>query len=65
MVTAGRRGRPGNDGTMTFYADTEAEIQDFVETHRDVLAVGDTIIAAVDGGIVVYMLFNKGLHKVG
>lgn len=65
MVTAGRRGRPGADGTMTFYADSESEIQAFVDEHRDVLAVGDTIIAAVDGGIVVYMLFPSGLHKVG
>lgn len=50
---------------MTFYADTESEIQAFVDEHRDVMAVGDTIIAAVDGGIVVYMLFPSGIHKVG
>lgn len=65
MVSEGRRGRPGADGSMTFYADTEAEVQAFYKNHMSMMSVGDTIIAAVDGGIVVYMLFPKGLHKVG
>lgn len=52
-----------NEGTVTYYADSESDVPFGKE---DRFRVGDTFICkAGETGIVTYILFPSGWHKVG
>lgn len=53
----------GEEGNMTYYADSENDVPVGAEDH---FRVGDTFICkAGETGIVTYILFPSGWHKVG
>lgn len=53
----------GADGSVTYYADSESDVPFGKENQ---FRVGDTFICkAGTSGIVTYILFPSGWHKVG